>query len=378
MTDKQHINDKHSDKFVDCFEQLDNMSVEDIEALLSDEEAAGDAMLVMDYHNMMQRKHADAPDAESAWKEFIQEQAADEEPASGKTAHRRLFAYAAAIAAAVIVAVFVVVPQLLHTGKQLVFEANDEPREILMGDDGGSLSVVQGRQEAEGTLVSDTKADFSHAKNTANKTIATPRGKDYTVVLSDGTVVLLNAESKLTFPTRFTQKNRVVKLEGEAYFKVSKNKHHPFIVETEKLQTRVLGTEFNLKAYPNTAATVTLIEGSVAVNSQGQEVRLKPGQNAELSSEQTLTVTDVDTEYFTQWKDGYFYFDNVPLLEIVRELGRWYNINVEIADDSLAAYKLHFIASRKASVGEFVENLNEFSYLSVTLKGSTLVIDKRK
>ena len=95
---------------------------------------------------------------------------------------------------------------------------------------------------------------------------------------------------------------------------------------------------------------MTLISGSVAVNSEGKEVMLKPGQNAELNSNHEFEVTTVDTECYTQWKDGYFYFDNVPLIEVVRDLGRWYNINIEIRDNSLMSYRLHFVASRKASV----------------------------
>ena len=181
-------------------------------------------------------------------------------------------------------------------------------------------------------------------------------------MLSDGTVVLLNADSKITFPTRFTGNKRTVKLVGEAYFKVSKNKHRPFIVETGNLYTKVLGTEFNLKAYPHSDVNVTLIKGSVAVNAEGKDIE----------------VTTVDTEGYIQWKDGYFYFDNVPLIDVVRDLGRWYNVNIEIRNNSLMSYRLHFIASRKASIKEFVDNLNEFNYLHVVHKDNKLIIDRKK
>lgn len=144
------------------------------------------------------------------------------------------------------------------------------------------------------------------------------------------------------------------------------------------MATKVYGTEFNLNAYPHSGVNVTLISGSVAVNSEGKEVMLKPGQNAELNSNHEFEVTTVDTECYTQWKDGYFYFDNVPLIEVVRDLGRWYNINIEIRDNSLMSYRLHFVASRKASVKEFVDNLNVFNYLSVVQKGNRLIIDKKE
>ena len=136
---------------------------------------------------------------------------------------------------------------------------------------------------------------------------------------------------------------------------------------TDKVATKVYGTEFNLKAYPHSGVNVTLISGSVAVNSEGKEVMLKPGQNAELNSNHEFEVTTVDTECYTQWKD-----------EVVRDLGRWYNVNIEIRDNSLMSYRLHFVASRKASVKEFVDNLNVFNYLSVVQKGNRLIIDKKE
>ena len=89
-------------------------------------------------------------------------------------------------------------------------------------------------------------------------------------------------------------------------------------------------------------------------------------------------MTTVDTEGYIQWKDGYFYFDNVPLIDVVRDLGRWYNVNIEIRNNSLMSYRLHFIASRKASIKEFVDNLNEFNYLHVVHKDNKLIIDRKK
>ena len=266
----------------------------------------------------------------------------------------------------------------------LAFESNDAPKEILMGNEEDDMEPIQPTAGITNTgiVVNSTKADFSRVKATSAepemKTISTPRGKDYELVLSDGTVVLLNADSKITFPTRFTGNKRTVKLVGEAYFKVSKNKHCPFIVETGNLYTKVLGTEFNLKAYPHSDVNVTLIKGSVAVNAEGKEVMLKPGENAEYSENKDIEVTTVDTEGYIQWKDGYFYFDNVPLIDVVRDLGRWYNVNIEIRNNSLMSYRLHFIASRKASIKEFVDNLNEFNYLHVVHKDNKLIIDRKK
>lgn len=382
---KQIMNSKEDIKgteLLDMLEQSDNPALSDFEALLSDERSAEEARIILEYR-LAKAKSSRTIDTDREWKNFAQR---IHEPK--KTANifsiRNVF-YAVASVAAVVLIAFVFTQFPKQDDGMLAFESNDAPKEILMGnEDEDSMEPIQPTASITktGIVVNSTKADFSKVKATSGepemKTISTPRGKDYELVLSDGTVVLLNADSKITFPTRFTGNKRTVKLVGEAYFKVSKNKHLPFIVEAGNLSTRVLGTEFNLKAYPHSDVNVTLIKGSVAVNAEGKEVMLKPGENAEYSENKDIEVTTVDTEGYIQWKDGYFYFDNVPLIDVVRDLGRWYNVNIEIRNNSLMSYRLHFIASRKASIKEFVDNLNEFNYLHVVHKDNKLIIDRKK
>lgn len=368
-------------ELLDMLEQSDNPALSDFEALLSDERSAEDARIILEYR-LAKAKTIHSIDTDREWKRFSQR---IQEPK--KTANifsiRNVF-YAVASVAAVVLIAFVFTQFPKQDDGMLAFESNDAPNEILMGNEEDDMEPIQPTAGITNTgiVVNSTKADFSRVKATSGepemKTISTPRGKDYELVLSDGTVVLLNADSKITFPTRFTGDKRTVKLVGEAYFKVSKNKHRPFIVETGNLYTKVLGTEFNLKAYPHSDVNVTLIKGSVAVNAEGKEVMLKPGENAEYSENKDIEVTTVDTEGYIQWKDGYFYFDNVPLIDVVRDLGRWYNVNIEIRNNSLMSYRLHFIASRKASIKEFVDNLNEFNYLHVVHKDNKLIIDRKK
>ncbi len=381
---KQNMNSKEDIKgteLLDMLEQSDNPVLSDFEALLSDERSAEDARIILEYR-LAKAKTIHSIDTDREWKRFSQR---IQEPK--KTANifsiRNVF-YAVASVAAVVLIAFVFTQFPKQDDGMLAFESNDAPKEILMGNEEDDMEPIQPTAGITNTgiVVNSTKADFSRVKATSGepemKTISTPRGKDYELVLSDGTVVLLNADSKITFPTRFTGNKRTVKLVGEAYFKVSKNKHRPFIVETGNLYTKVLGTEFNLKAYPHSDVNVTLIKGSVAVNAEGKEVMLKPGENAEYSENKDIEVTTVDTEGYIQWKDGYFYFDNVPLIDVVRDLGRWYNVNIEIRNNSLMSYRLHFIASRKASIKEFVDNLNEFNYLHVVHKDNKLIIDRKK
>lgn len=382
---KQNMNSKEDIKdteLLDMLEQSDNPALSDFEALLSDERSAEDARLILEYR-LAKAKSCRTIDTDREWKNFAQRIQETKKPASLYNIRNAFYAVAT-VAAAVLIA-FLVTQFPKQDDSMLAFESNNAPKEILMGnedeDDMEPIKPTASIVKA-GVVVSGTKADFSKIKTTSGepemKTISTPRGKDYELVLSDGTVVLLNADSKITFPTRFAGENRTVKLVGEAYFKVSKNKHRPFIVETGNLYTKVLGTEFNLKAYPHSDVNVTLIKGSVAVNAEGKEVMLKPGQNAEYSEDKDIEVTTVDTEGYIQWKDGYFYFDNVPLIDVVRDLGRWYNVNIEIRNNSLMSYRLHFIASRKASIKEFVDNLNEFNYLHVVHKDNKLIIDRKK
>lgn len=369
-------------ELLDMLEQSDNPALSDFEALLSDERSAEDARIILEYR-LAKAKSCRTIDTDREWKNFAQRIQETKKPASLYNIRNAFYAVAT-VAAAVLIA-FLVTQFSKQDDSMLAFESNNAPKEILMGnedeDDMEPIKPTASIVKA-GVVVSGTKADFSKIKTTSGepemKTISTPRGKDYELVLSDGTVVLLNADSKITFPTRFTGDKRTVKLVGEAYFKVSKNKHRPFIVETGNLYTKVLGTEFNLKAYPHSDVNVTLIKGSVAVNAEGKEVMLKPGENAEYSEDKDIEVTTVDTEGYIQWKDGYFYFDNVPLIDVVRDLGRWYNVNIEIRNNSLMSYRLHFIASRKASIKEFVDNLNEFNYLHVVHKDNKLIIDRKK
>ena len=226
-----------------------------------------------------------------------------------------------------------------------------------------------------------SQINFSNTTNTSAKTrtITTPRSKTFNIILNDGTEVLMNAESKLTFPETFADTCRKVYLEGEAYFKVAHNKSKPFYVTTDHFSTKVLGTEFNILSYENSISHVTLISGSVSVNIPDiqQNVLLTPGQDL-MFKDDCVKVNMVDTNEFIQWKNGYFYFDNMPLTEILYELGRWYNITVEITQENIRQIKCHFIADRNAGIEDIVYNLNEFNQISAVLINNKLIVSQKK
>jgi ferric-dicitrate binding protein FerR (iron transport regulator) len=232
-----------------------------------------------------------------------------------------------------------------------------------------------------GVRIDSRKADFTQAQaqHSETRTIQTSYGKDYLVVLNDGTQVIMNAGSKLTFPTRFEGTERIVSLEGEAYFKVVKNPERPFVVRTEKLSTRVYGTEFNVRAYKGSDPHVTLIEGVVVVDVPNlkKNIRLLPSEDVSVKNK-ILEIKDIDPEYYIQWKDGFLYYDNVSLREVLSDIGRWYNVDIEIGKSSLMAYRMHFVVNRNAGIEEVVENLNEFKFLRASKIGNKISIDDKK
>lgn len=236
--------------------------------------------------------------------------------------------------------------------------------------------------QAEGVVLSPTEADYTnaHTSQIRRNIVSIPRGQVYKITLSDGTEVWMNTSSRLSFPTRFSGSNRTVRLEGEAYFKVAHDAEHPFLIVTDKLTTEVLGTEFNVKAYQDSEAHVTLVRGSVRVSmpETEQEVTLQPGDDITCTGD-SYSVQQVDITYYVQWMEGYFYYDNVCLADILKDLGRWYNVTISMEQDSLLlAQRLHFIADRSESIDNVVENLNAYQYLSVEKEDSKIIVKRRK
>lgn len=161
-------------------------------------------------------------------------------------------------------------------------------------------------------------------------TIRTPRGGEYQVELSDGTRVWLNAESKLRYPVNFIGETREVELEGEAIFEVTKNKEKPFRVHTIEGVVEVLGTTFNVSSYSDDESEeITLVEGSVLVESGHERNILKPGEQLEYTKvSQAIVLKKVDTNIYTAWRDGIFVFDEENLENIMRKIARWYDVDI--------------------------------------------------
>lgn len=165
--------------------------------------------------------------------------------------------------------------------------------------------------------------------------IETPRGGQYQLTLPDHTKVWLNADSRLEFPSNFKGlKYRTVKLKGEAYFEVSKDRMHPFVVQTELQEVEVLGTHFNVNSYPDEPETITtLLEGRVNVCRGTVKQVLRPGQQA-VNTGKSLQVGEANIESIMDWKNGDFYLNHINFRMAMRKISRWYNVEV-IYDSSV-------------------------------------------
>jgi transmembrane sensor len=161
-------------------------------------------------------------------------------------------------------------------------------------------------------------------------TVSTPRGGHYQVILPDGSQVWLNAASSIYFPTAFTGKERKVEITGEAYFEVAKNKTLPFVVKINNSEVRVFGTHFNVMAYADEAAIkTTLLEGSVQFSNGLASYMLKPGEQSELTkSGQVKVISGVDVDNAIAWKNNMFDFENTDIESVMRQLSRWYDVDV--------------------------------------------------
>jgi transmembrane sensor len=181
-----------------------------------------------------------------------------------------------------------------------------------------------------GLLVYDGSSPSKGGEQVTYNTLTTPRGGQYQVVLPDGSKVWLNASSSLHFPTAFTGKERDVELTGEAYFEVAKNKEKPFHVNVNGMQVEVLGTHFNVNAYADEDdIKTTLLEGSVKITKGTASGMLKPGQQGVLEKNQDIVeIKNADMDEVMAWKNGLFQFDGAGIKTIMREISRWYDVDI--------------------------------------------------
>ena len=204
--------------------------------------------------------------------------------------------------------------------------------------------------------------------------VSTPAATTTLVTLSDGTRVMLNANSTLEYPASFDDAEvREVRLKGEAHFEVTKNPHRPFVVKAGEMQTQVLGTIFDVKAYRKDAPKVTLMQGKVKVSNADTEVEMRPGQTATLQADKI--VVSKASPSASDWLEGDFDMDQVTLAEAMSDIGAWYNKTVVFQSQANMDKLIHFRFSRRASLQEIITALNEMGVAKVRIeKGKIMVL----
>lgn len=248
-------------------------------------------------------------------------------------------------------------------------------RQILLDSAANGNLAQQGNAQvvklADGQIVYNVKG-LAQDEAVMN-TLRTPNGGQYKLTLPDGTNVWMNAASSITYPTVFTGKKREVKVSGELYFEVAKNAERPFVVDVNgQSSVEVLGTHFNINAYEiESISKTTLVEGKVKVTKGSQSNFLYPGEQARIDSSITI-ASSVSIDQVLAWKNGKFSFEGMQLPEVMRQLERWYNIQVRY-EGTLPAIKFHGKMSRGVNLSDVIKFLSD-NDLKLKLEGRTLIV----
>ncbi|WP_242205770.1 FecR family protein [Aestuariivivens insulae] len=289
---------------------------------------------------------------------------------------------------------------LLGTGfmyQKGYFTAKQEPiipeESITLQLDNGNIEVIKEDGstqivDKEGTVIGQQKGNqLTYSNNiTEDKlvynTLTVPYGKRFEVKLSDGTNVHLNAGTSLKYPVKFIkgEKTRQVFLDGEAYFDVSKDIDHPFIVHADNLNIQVFGTEFNVTAYPEDAATdVVLVEGSVGLYTDEESLKenttITPGTKGSFDKGlYKITTEAVDTDLYTAWMQGGLMFRNMPFKNITKKLERYYNVNIIITDRELND-EIFYANFNEEPLENVLSYFSDSYDLEYNIKGNTIFIN---
>ena len=215
------------------------------------------------------------------------------------------------------------------------------------------------------------------ANDNKNNELIIPKGGEYQVVLADGTKVWLNSASRLIYPQSFMGKERRVVLSGEAFFDVAHDAERPFIVETSRMNVKVLGTRFNVNDYDdNEEVSTTLVNGSVEIFSGGQQAfRLVPGEQA-YGKENELEKREVNVRLYTSWIDGKFLFNNTELEEIAKQISRWYDVEIFFSNESVKKVRFTGAIVKFKPLDDLVRMIESTSQVRFSVKGKTIVISE--
>jgi len=269
--------------------------------------------------------------------------------------------------------------QIIEPGKYNAILKLADGRTIVLDSAGPGLLAQQGGAQIvneNGSLKYDLPGQS--AGQMVYNNLTTAAGQSYSVVLSDGSKVWLNASSSIEFPTAFPGNTREVKLTGEAYFEIAKNSEKPFYVHVNGIKVQVLGTHFNINAYDDEESIKTsLLEGSVKVVGGNVSGILEPGQQAAITkSEKTgayqMETKIVDMDEVVAWKNGLFHFNEAGIMTIMRQIGRWYNVEI-VYKGKVPVRRFVGKISRDAQLSEVLKIL-ELSDVKFTVEGKKIIV----
>lgn len=256
----------------------------------------------------------------------------------------------------------------LADGSQVVLDSNNNRTTIRQGNtlvinDAGSLNYINNNKTKNG-------------KNFGYNLVETQRGHQFHLSLEDGTKVWLNASSTISFPVEFAGNERDVKITGEVYFEVAKNKKKPFHVYANGTIVEVLGTHFNINSYKdNGAISTTLLEGSVKISSGNNHRVLKPGEQASvLDNGLITTVSNINTDEIVAWKNDYFSFDNTDIRRVMMQLSRWYDVEVDFKGNIDDSVTFNGTISRSVNLSTVLKMLQTTGEVTFSIEGKKVTV----
>lgn len=260
-------------------------------------------------------------------------------------------------------------------GDKAVLTLADGSTIVLDSAGNGILANQSGtkviKKEDGQLLYSNSAAESSEM---AYNLLTTPRGGQYKITLPDGSKVWLNAASSLKYPIAFSGKERKVEITGEAYFEIAKDATKPFKVNFNSIEVEVLGTHFNIKAYSDEESiNTTLLEGKVKVSIGNETKQLLPGQQVQIKSASNIKLlNDVDLEETVAWKDGNFQFENTSIQDVMRQLSRWYDVEISYR----GTVNKHFVGniSRDVKLSQVLSMLQQTSEVKFVIDGKKIIV----
>ena len=322
------------------------------------------AQILTDIDEAMNLGFGGSVDIDDAWRRFSSDKPALSAAAkpSQPSLSRRRYAHwgiTVTVAAATILLFFTLRPQTS-------IDAEAERLHLVTKRHGVTREVEQPAKLLREITVADVEMNE----------LTAPAGGTLSAVLPDGTAVTLNANSRLRYPTTFSNTRREVSVVGEVYFDVTHDAAHPFVIRTSNVTARVLGTQLNVRCYDTNDVHVTLVKGKVEVGTEYGTVTISPNQDVSIS-ETGMTVADVNPKDFTSWRDGIMYFDRATMRTILQQLAGWYDASIVCKDDEMLDRYYHFMFDTRSTLKDAVKLLEGTSDCTIRLdeQNKTIILD---